>query len=270
MAESLLEKYGPYAVITGASAGIGKAFAEELARRGLDLVLVARDPGKLELLATELTQRFQVDVKCVSLDLSQTESVDRLLSATTSLDVGLLILNAGMAHVRGFLNGSEEQSVNMIGLNALVPTLLAQRIGNAMRERRRGGIVFVSSLAGIAPAPYQAVYAASKAYLTTLGIALSVELERFGIDVSVLAPGMTETEGLRSTANIDYSKMQGGTAMSPAAVVKACLDGLGRQSYVVPGRKNRVTALVARLLHPERVARMVGKATIAAMNPEAM
>lgn len=270
MPQSLSEKYGSYAMITGASAGIGKAFAEELARRGMNLVLVARDPGKLELLVTELTQRFQVDVKCISLDLSQPESVDRLLSATNSLHIGLLILNAGVARVGGFLNGSAEHDVSMIGLNALVPTLLAQGIGHQMKERRRGGIVFVSSLAGIAPAPYQAVYAASKAYLTTLGLALSIEFERFGVDVSVLAPGMTETEGLRSTANIDYSRMQGGAAMSPSEVVKVCLDGLGRQSHIVPGRKNKLTALVARLLPQESAARMVAKATVAAMNPEAM
>jgi uncharacterized protein len=142
----------------------------------------------------------------------------------------LLVLNAAVVNAGAFLRNSYEQEANLVQFNTVVTTQLAHRLGNRMKLQGRGGILFVSSLAGTGPSPYQATYGATKAYISSLGRALSVELAKNGIDVSVLIPGMTDTEGLHTTANIDYSKMKGVSMMSAIDVAKASLDGLGKRS----------------------------------------
>jgi len=269
MDDSFKEKYGSYAIVTGASAGIGAAFATEIAARGLNLVLVARRLEKLEALSKGLRQQFHIDVKCLSLDLSQDGAVDRLIQETASLSIGLLVLNAAVVHVGGFLKSSYEQESYLLKFNALIPTQIAHRIGNRMKQQGRGGILFVSSLAGLAPAPFQATYAATKAYVSSLGQALSFEFARVGVDVSVLAPGMTDTEGLQNTVNIDYSKMKGVSMMSPVAVAKIGLDGLGKKTFIVPGSKNKFAAFLFGLLPQSVSTKMVGKMTFDAMNKDA-
>lgn len=269
MHNSFKEKYGSYAIVTGASAGIGAALAMEIAARGLNLVLVARRIEKLEALSKSLKQQFHIEVKCLSLDLSQDDAVDRLVQETASLSIGLLVLNAAVVNVGGFLKNSYEQEAYLVKLNALIPTQIAHRIGNRMKQEGRGGILFVSSLAGLAPAPFQATYAATKAYVSSLGQALSFEFARVGVDVSVLAPGMTDTEGLQNTANIDYSKMKGVSMMSPVAVAKVGLDGLGKKTFIVPGSKNNFAAVLFGLLPQSVSTKMVGKMTFDAMNKDA-
>lgn len=269
MNDSFKTKYGPYAIVTGASAGIGAAFAKEIAARGLNLVLVARRLEKLEVLAKSLREQFPIDVRCLSLDLSQDGAVDRLVQETASLSIGLLVLNAAVVNVGGFLKSPYEQESYLVKFNALIPTQIAHRIGNRMKQQGRGGILFVSSLAGFAPAPFQATYAATKAYISSLGQALSFEFARVGVAVSVLSPGMTDTEGLQNTANIDYSKMKGVSMMSPVAVAKAGLDGLGKRAVIIPGSKNQIAAFLFGMLPQSVSTKMVGKLTFAAMDQHA-
>jgi uncharacterized protein len=270
MKDIFQKKYGSYAIITGASAGIGKALATESAARGLNLVLVARGLEKLEVLAEMLQQQFKIDVKCLSLDLSQDGAVDTLVQETSTLEIGLLVLNAAVVHAGAFLKSSYDQESNLVRFNTVVTTQIAHRFGNRMKKQGRGGILFVSSLAGTGPSPYQATYGATKAYISSLGRALSVELTKNGIDVSVLIPGMTDTEGLHTTANIDYSKMKGVSMMSAFDVARAGLDGLGKKVDIIPGSKNKFGAFLFGLLPQTVVAKMVGKMTLEALNKDAL
>jgi short-subunit dehydrogenase len=269
MSDAFKKKYGSYALITGASAGIGKAFATELAQRGLNLVLVARNLDKLETLSRQLKEQFRVEVKCLSLDLSQDGAIDTLVRETAALQIGLLVLNAAAVHAGGFLKNPFEQESYLVRFNTLVTTQIAHRIGNRLKQQQHGGILFVSSLACTGPAPYQATYAASKAYISSLGRALSFELAKNGVDVSVLIPGMTDTEGLETTANIDYSKMKGVSMMSAVDVAKAGLDGLGTKVDIIPGSRNKFGAFLFGLLPATVVTRMVGKMTLNALDKNA-
>jgi len=270
MASSFKDKYGRYAIVVGASAGIGEALAREIASRGVDLVLVARRLEKLEELSADLKGQHGIDVKCVSLDLLQDDAVDKLVKETESLDIGLLVINAAAVVAGGFLKNSYDLESKLITLNTLIPAQIAHRIGNRMKRQKRGGILFVSSLAGNAPTPFQATYAATKAYLSSLGQALAFEVAQDGIDVSVLAPGATDTEGLKATPNIDYSKMKGITMMSPADVAKAGIDGLGKQAFIIPGLKNRMSAFVLGMLPRATAVRTVGRMTAAAVDQHAL
>jgi short-subunit dehydrogenase len=269
MNDAFKKKYDSYALVTGASSGIGKALATELAGRGLNLVLVARNLDKLETLASILKQQFRVEVKCLSLDLSQDGAIDTLVRETAALQIGLLVLNAAVMHAGGFLKNSFEQESYLVRFNTLVTTQIAHRIGNRLKQQQRGGILFVSSLAGTGPAPYEATYAASKAYISSLGRALSFELAKNGVDVSVLIPGMTDTEGLHTTANIDYSKMKGVSMMSAIDVAKAGVDGLGKTIDIIPGGKNKFAAFLFGLLPATVVTKMVGKMTFDALDKNA-
>ncbi|GBQ99701.1 short-chain dehydrogenase [Acetobacter nitrogenifigens DSM 23921 = NBRC 105050] len=236
------DKYGHYALVVGASAGIGEAIAKEIASRGVNLVLVARRGDRLEALARDVMQNFNVQVRCVALDLLQDDAIDRLDEAVADLDIGLLVINAATVLAGSFLKNGYEQETNLIKLNVQMPAQIVHRIGSRLKQQRRGGILLVSSLAGNAPTPYQASYAASKAYLSSFGQALAYELSSQGVDVLVVAPGATDTEGMRATANIDYTKMKGVSLMKPEAVAKEAIEGLGKQTFSIPGAKNRIGA----------------------------
>lgn len=257
MSKSFKERYGSYAIVTGASAGIGEALAREIAARGVNLVLVARRLEKLDALANSLKQDFHVDAKCVPLDLSQEGAVERLVEATESLNIGLLVLNAAVVNIGGFLKNSYDQESLLVKSNALISTQLAHRFGNRMKQQQRGGILILSSAMSGVPAPFQATYAATKSYLASFGRALSYELARDGIDVSVLAPGMTNTEGMQNAA-FDKSAMKRMSMMSSVDVAKAGLDGLGKKPYIVPGSMNKVGAMMVGFLPKSMAVRTFG------------
>ena len=238
-----LKKHGPYALVTGASLGIGEEFANQLAKEGFGLVLVARNQNKLESIASRLSSTFKVDVKVVTLDLMKETAVEELVAATSHLEIGLVVLNAGIYGFGEFLNNSLDYERNLMQLNMVVPMQLAHQFGRKMALRKHGGILFLGSVVGFQAMPYNANYAASKAYVLSLGEALNYELRPFGVDV--LAPGMTKTEGTDAMRGADLSKMPG-KPMQPAQVVAGGLKQLGKASLVVPGLLNRVVANVTK------------------------
>jgi len=264
------DKYGQYAIVVGASAGIGEAIAREIAARGVDVVLVARRGDRLEVLARDLRQKFGVQARCIPLDLLLEDSIEDLVKAVADIDIGLLVINAATVLAGSFLKNDYNQETNLLKLNVLMPAQIVHRIGGRLKHQGRGGILLVSSLAGEAPTPYQASYAASKAYLSSFGQALSYELAPLGVDVLVVAPGATDTEGMRVTPNIDYSRMKGVSVMTPEAVAKTAIDDLGDRAFIIPGAKNRIGAFVLGLLPRARVVRTVGKMTATAIDPSAL
>lgn len=225
----LKSRYGPWAVVTGASDGIGRAIASELAAEGLDLVLVARREARLETIAAELRERHGVSARVVAADLATREGIDAVLDATEGLDVGLFVPAAGFGTSGAFLEGELESELNMLDVNCRAVVALSHAFGRRFAQRGRGGLVLFSSLVAFQGVPNAAHYAATKAYIQTLAEALHIELAPKGIDVIASAPGPTAS-GFAERADMRMS----GTV--PAEVVAhQTLRALGRRMTVRPG-----------------------------------
>ncbi|HVV85152.1 MAG TPA: SDR family NAD(P)-dependent oxidoreductase [Kofleriaceae bacterium] len=247
----LVERYGPWAVVTGASSGIGAEFARQLAARGLSVVLVARRRDKLAALASELAAAHGVDVRVAAHDLCAAGAVEALIAQLDNLDVGLVVNNAGLGWKGAFVDQDPAEQRRMIELNCTAPVALTRALAPRLVARGRGGIVIVSSTGAFQGLPWSALYGATKAFDLLLGEALRVELRGHGVDVLTLAPGGTDTEGPMNTG-VDPGKVPG-KLMPVAPVVTAALAGLGRRGLVVPGAGNRAAHLAVRMV-PRAVA----------------
>lgn len=222
-------RYGPWAVVTGASSGIGREMAFQLAQAGLNLVLCARSQEILQQIATELTNRYAIEVRVVRLDLAVDTGVETLDKATRDLDVGLLIASAGFGTSGSFLDSQLDQEIEMLNVNCRGLLGLSWYFGRRLAKRGRGGIVLMSSIVGFQGMPFAAHYAATKAYVQTLAEALYFELAPMGVDVLASAPAPTNS-GFANRAG-----MQMGMAMKPGDVAQSTLSALGRKSTVLPG-----------------------------------
>jgi hypothetical protein len=254
---SFSHRYGPWAVVTGASSGIGEQFARQLAARGLHVIVVARRRARLDALAGELRRDHGVEVGVVGADLSAAAAVDAVVGATKGRDVGLLVNSAGFALTGDLLDHPLEAHVALLAVNVRAPLMLAHRLGPGLLSRGCGGVINVASLAGFLPMPGWAHYAASKAYLLSLSEALAHEWRACGVDVLALCPGATATEFAR-VAGIEHA------GMAVEAVVAEALATLGRRDVVVAGRRNRFVAALTRLL-PRRKRTAVGAKVVASM-----
>lgn len=242
-------KYEDYALITGASSGIGKEFAKQIASKGLNLVLVARRKDRLDKLATKLQEQHSILVKTIELDLLEEGAVEILISQTRNLNIGLLIPNAGMEDHGSFVENDYETESKVVKLNTLIPMQLAHAYGGEMTRRNKGGILFVSSMFGHQSVPYFANYSATKAYILSIGQALNYELKQYGVDVTVLSPGLTKTEMSQSMVDVDFSKMPI-TEMEVGPVVKKALNALGKKQAVIPGGRNIFMDIMGKFTTP--------------------
>jgi short-subunit dehydrogenase len=227
--ERFLHRYGPWAVVTGASSGIGRETAVQLAAAGLHLVLVARTQPALDELAAELRSKSGVEVRVLRLDLAADSAADELASATANLDVGLLVAAAGFGTSGPFLDTPDDAEFDMLAVNCRATFALTRLFGRRFAARGRGGVILFGSVVGFQGTPHAAHYAATKAYVQSLGEALSVELAPLGVDILVSAPGPTRS-GFAARAGMTM-----GAALSPAAVARATLAALGRRQTVLPG-----------------------------------
>ena len=225
----LVQKYGPWALVTGASDGIGQAFARHLAAQGLHLVLVARREPALASLATELTQAHGVQCRVLSADLSNLEAVHRLAHATSDLDVGLLVAAAGFGTSGPLLDSELGTETQMVDLNCTGVLALASHLGPRLVARGRGGVVFMSSLLAFHGTPRAANYAATKAYVQTLAEGLRVEWAAHGVDVIACAPGPI------SSGFADRANMQMAHAGPAEVVARVTMRALGTMTTVRPG-----------------------------------
>jgi short-subunit dehydrogenase len=252
-ATELGRRYGPWAVVTGASSGIGRELAAGLADAGLNLVLVARRQAVLEKLAGELADKYDVEARVIAADLALETGVAAVKSGTADLDVGLLIASAGFGTSGPFLDGSLAQELEMLDVNCRALFVLTHHFGRRFARRGRGGIVLMSSIVGLQGMPYAAHYAATKAYVQTLGEALHVELAPYGIDVLASAPGPVHS-GFAERAG-----QRMGAAMAPADVVKPTLDALGRKATVLPGGLSKLLVYSLALLPRQLRVRIMGR-----------
>ncbi len=241
------QTYGPWALVTGGSAGIGASFAWILAERGLNLVLVARNRERLEQKAAEIqTQHPTIQIITHALDLSLPDSITTLIHATTELEIGLVIANAAVETNGAFLRNTFDDEQRLIALNITAPAHLAHHYGQSMRDRRQGGILFVASIAAYGPLPYLANYAASKAYLLSLGEALHYEFKPYSVDVLVLSPGLTDTD-MAGQSEINWSQLYA-PYMDADTTALAGIRALGKKSSVIPGTTNFLVAFVRKYL----------------------
>jgi len=195
---SLHKRYGPWAVVAGASDGTGAAFAHTVARLGVNVVLLARRQALLDELAADIGNAYGVSARTLAVDLSEPDAFTRILVTTEGLDVGLVMYNAGADPINDtFLAYDVEPAVAMIQRNCVVPTLMCHHYGAAMQARGRGGIVLVSSAAGLLGMSTMATYGATKAFDIVLAEALWAELRGSGVDVLVPILGATDTPALR-------------------------------------------------------------------------
>ncbi|MBA1201745.1 SDR family oxidoreductase [Pseudomonas capeferrum] len=235
-----------YAMITGASSGLGLALAEALARRGRNLILVARQREALEPVAIELTQRFGVEVLFRACDLSEPLRVSGFVLELEEGDrrIDLLVNCAGLRSYGPFLAQEWADEQDLIEVNLVALTRLCHAIGNLMAVHGGGQILNVASLAGYAPGPGMATYAATKAYVLHFSEALREELKRTGIKVSVLCPGPVRSSK-RRIPRLEASK-RSLTAEEVALYTVRALDK--NRAVILPGRRNRWLARAPRLL----------------------
>ncbi len=226
---SFCHRYGPWAVVTGASSGIGQAIATVLAEKSLNLVLVARNRVALKQLALEVESQFSVKTLIVDADLSQLAGTQAVLTATEQLDVGLLVASAGFGTSGPFLNASIEEESSMLDVNCRALMIQTHAFADRFAKRGRGGIILLSSIVAFQGAPFASHYAATKAYVQVLADGLNHELAPHGIDVLASAPGPT------TTGFAERARMKMGSAMSASTVARQTIASLGRRSTVLPG-----------------------------------
>ena len=244
--KSLSTKYGGWAVVTGASSGIGRSFAHLVAIEGMNVVLVARSEAALNDVAEELHSRYSVQTRVLALDLTDRLSRETLDRETLDLDVGLLINNAAVEQRGAFLRHSDQELREVIELNVTAPTELAQQFGRRFIRQERGGIIFVSGSIGYQAVPNLANYAATKAHQVNLAEALYYELRPYGIDVLGLSPGLTTTPMVeRLERSINFSRI-GMMQLTPDYVAKQGLKQLGRRPSSVVGLQYKFFALLTK------------------------
>lgn len=224
---SFVEKYGPWALVTGASAGIGEEFVRQLAERGLNVMLVARRAEKLEGIAESIKADYGVSTRVFGCDISGEDFLELIDGASADLDIGLLVNNAGAASYHGrFLNRELDLIRQSIHFSITVQLSLIHHFGNKMAERGRGGIIQVGSATGHLPMPYMVEYSSCKAFQLTMGEGLHYEMKRQGIDVLVLSPGPTKTERVDFGLEVDR-------------VVSVGLNKLGDRPSIITGMVNK-------------------------------
>jgi len=231
MGQEFLEKYGPNALVTGASSGIGKSLASLLAARGFDLVLAARRAPLLETLAAELTAQHSVQVRVCQVDLAEVTAAAQILEATAALDVGLVVSNAGFSLKGGHGEQPPAGLTEMLMVNCHTPMLLTQGFIPRLRKRGRGGLLLTSSIEAMLGVPFSAAYSASKGFVLRLGEALWGELTPEGIDVLTVCPGATDTDAL-ARAGVDPAKLP--NVMSPDEVARLSLENMTNGPSFIP------------------------------------
>jgi short-subunit dehydrogenase len=243
------DAYGPYAVVAGGSYGLGAAFAEALAERGVNLVLVARQAESLNATAARLKETYGVEVAAIAGDLTDLGAVQSRITAL-NLDIGLLVYDAAYAPIGPFADLTEDQLAQAVAVNVKAPLLIAKLLSAPMIERGRGGIILMSSLAGAQGSPNIAAYAATKAFNAILAEGLWKELKPHGVDVLACMAGAILTPGYSQAAS---AKPAPGT-MTAKAVAEQTLNALGKGPIVIPGATNKLGRFILTRMLPRRAA----------------
>ena len=252
-------RYGPWAVVAGASEGIGQSYAHLLAERGLNLITLARRTEPLEADAALIRRRHRVEVRPLSLDLAASDLSERFTEIISGLDVGLLVYNACYSHISPFIDSSLQQHQLTLDVNCRGPLTLSHALAPRLIERGRGGIILMSSMSGFQGTAMVANYAATKAYNINLAQGLWSELGPRGVDVLACVAGATSTPGFES--NTPEERRAKAFPMRAEAVAREGLKALGKRPVQVVGRINRSVDFVTGLMSRKARTRFFSKAT---------
>ncbi len=255
------QRYGNWALIAGASAGLGEAFAEQIAAQGLNVVLAARREGLLNTLRDRLVTTYRVEVRTIAIDLARENAAAVIASELEGVEIGLVVYNAALSVIGPFLDRPLEDHLAEIDTNCRTPMSLTYHFGKGMRARGRGGIVLMSSLSALQGSAFIANYGATKAFNMLLAEGLWEELRRDGVDVLACCAGAVSTQNYLDS--LPHGPASGDApygAMSPRAVVAETLKALGKEGSFFPGLSSKAAAFVMRRLLPHGLAvRVMGR-----------
>ena len=247
------DKYGPVALIAGGSEGIGAAFAHALAERGLDLVLVARRKEQLEATAAEIRRKFDVHVSVISCDLAASDALKQLKTATEGQQINFLVYNAALSYIGHYLDHDVAEHERIADVNMVTPVKLLHYFGGKMVAQGRGGVVMMSSLAGMQGSGYLASYAATKAFSNVLAESLWYEWKHKGVDVISCIAGATSTPNYINTQPGKTSALAP-KPQRPERVVAECLRQIGKRPSFISGRANRLACFFMQRILPKKMA----------------
>lgn len=256
------DSYGPWALILGASEGLGEAYAREAAQRGLNVALVARRSNEVRAKAEEIATEFGVETRAITADVGAEDLLQVLEATIGDVTVGLVVYNATAGYIGRFLDQDPDYAQTMVDVNCRGPLRIAFHAGTAMKARGRGGIILMSSGAALAGGPGNAVYAAAKAFDLVLGEGLAREFRTFGVDVlSLIGPAIDTPNFWREKPNVEALL---GPPVPAAQVAREAFDQLGKSSSWVAGEKYRQgLAGLGRLSREEQISAM--EASVAAL-----
>jgi len=253
---------GKWALVTGASAGIGVAIARELAASGAKLILTARRRERLDALAAELAAKHNTESRIVVADLNDPAAPQQIYDATegAGIAVDIFINNAGLGHYGEFYKLDPEQEFSMVRVNCEAVVRLSRLFIPRMVERRRGWMLVVASTASFQPIPYNAVYAATKVFDRFFALALAAEVERFSVKITALCPGTTETEFFDVSGGAGVFRRIGGM-QSVGEVARKAVAALARgKRTVIPNSRGAFGAFMVRFIPVTRVTALLEKA----------
>ncbi len=243
---------GKWALVTGASAGIGEALAAELAAAGVNLVLTARRKDRLEAVAARLVAEYKVQVRVIAADLEQPDAPEKIFAETegAGLPIDVLVNNAGFGYYGEFGKGDPGRQAAMVQVNCTAVVVLTNLFLPKMMDRRRGDVLIVASTASYQPVAYLGTYAATKVFDRFLAEAIAEEVKKYGIHVSALCPGPTESE-FGEVAGVSLNQMRG--FQKADIVARRGLEGLVRgEHWVIPYLVGQVGVFAQRFL-PRRL-----------------
>jgi uncharacterized protein len=250
---SLIQKYGNTALIAGASEGIGAAFATELAKAGMDLVLIARRNEPLKQLAESLENEYKILTHCLSLDLSDENAIQLIEEALKGKEINLMVYNAALSYIGPFLKNPIENHSLAARVNMITPLKLVHFFGEKMVKKGKGAIILMTSLAGFQGSGFLTMYAATKAFNRILGESLWYEWKNNGVDVIACCAGATSTPGYRNSKP-EKTSIFAPTVLEPFEVAIECLKRLGKQPSFITGRSNRIASFIMQKIMPRKMA----------------
>ncbi len=256
------QKYGPWALITGASSGIGEQFAHMIAQEGINVILIARRMSLLEKLAENLRQLYGVEAEAQSVDLAQDNFIEPILRCGHGKDVGLIVINAAAGAKGPHHEISSEKLSSILNINCRVAMMLTHAFIPELIQRGRGGILLTGSIEGFFGFPWSSGYAASKAFILSLGEGLGQELKGYNIDVLVLSPGATDTE-FPISQGVRREELMG--IMSPHEVARHGLKQLGRKPIYITGWINRLYIGIFSMLPRSLAVKLSGMGMLRAL-----
>jgi short-subunit dehydrogenase len=247
------DKYGPWALVTGAARGLGAEFSRQIAAKGINVVMVDLLADELSRTADDIRKASGREIVTLTADLSQPDFIDSILKRIEGMEIGLLVSNAVYGPVGKFVERGLDEKLRSIAVNVRAPLTLVHEFAARMTARGRGGIIMVSSASAMQGTPYVANYAATKAYNLILAESLWAELRGKGVDVLGFMPGTTRTPGyMESQAHSERAKMV--KVMEPGPTVSEALNALGKRPSHIAGRGNRITFFISGKLMPRRAA----------------